>query len=170
MAFTNLEKTHMVLIHGQARRHSKLARQIYGERFPQKILPNARTLINVVQHLRDFGRFEMNKHDLSRQREDRILVPQEIFHEIKNQLRASTRRRLANPLGVSQFVVWLRVQNATQEIRQNRGIVKLFWFSWARRAEACIVNDGKHFEQLLSCFILCFFTRNYSLFTLLFSE
>jgi hypothetical protein len=158
MAFTNLEKTHMVLIHGQARRHSKLARQIYGERFPQKILPNARTLINVVQHLRDFGRFEMNKHDLSRQREDRILVPQEIFHEIKNQLRASTRRRLANPLGVSQFVVWLRVQNATQEIRQNRGIVKLFWFSWARRAEACIVNDGRHFEQLFSCLILCFYS------------
>jgi hypothetical protein len=25
-----------------------------------------------VQHLRDFGRFEMNKRDLGRQREDRI--------------------------------------------------------------------------------------------------
>jgi hypothetical protein len=152
-----------------AHRYSKLARQIYGERFPQKILPNARTFINVVQHLRDFGRFE-KKHDLSRQREDRILVPEEILHEIKNQLRASTRRRLANPLGVSQFVVWLRVQNATREIRQNRGIVNLFWFSWARRAEACIVNDGRHFEQLLSCLIYAFTRNMYSLFTLLFSE
>jgi hypothetical protein len=28
---------------------------------------NARTFVNVVQHLRDFGRFEMNKRDLGRQ-------------------------------------------------------------------------------------------------------
>jgi hypothetical protein len=30
-----------------------------------------------VQHLRDFGRFEMNKRDLGRQREDRIFVAEE---------------------------------------------------------------------------------------------
>jgi hypothetical protein len=52
-------------------------RKIYGEMFPQRILPNARTFVNVVQHLRDFGRFEMNKHDLGCQREDRILVVEE---------------------------------------------------------------------------------------------
>jgi hypothetical protein len=36
-----------------------------------------------VLHLRDFGHFEMNKRDLGRQREDRILVAEEeILHEI----------------------------------------------------------------------------------------
>jgi hypothetical protein len=30
-----------------------------------------------VQHLRDFGRFEMNKRDLGRQRDDRYLVAEE---------------------------------------------------------------------------------------------
>jgi hypothetical protein len=76
-----------------------------------------------VQHLRDFGRFEMNKRDLGRQREDRILVAEEeILHEIENQPQTSTRR-FANHLGVSQFVIWLRVQNAAQEIRQNRSIL-----------------------------------------------
>jgi hypothetical protein len=49
----------MVLIYGEARGHSELTRQIYGERFLQGILPNARTFVNVVQHLR-----EMNKRDL----------------------------------------------------------------------------------------------------------
>jgi hypothetical protein len=47
---------------------------------------NARTFVNVVQHLRDFGRFEMNKRDLESwpQREDRILVAEEeIHHEIQ---------------------------------------------------------------------------------------
>jgi hypothetical protein len=67
MAFTNLEITDMILIYGEAREHSELARQIYGGRFPQGILPNPRTFINVVQHLRDFGRFEMNERDLVRQ-------------------------------------------------------------------------------------------------------
>jgi hypothetical protein len=93
MAFTNLEKTDMVLIYGEVRGHSELTPQIYGERFPQKILPNALTFVNVVQHLRDFGRFEMNKRNLGRQREDRILVAEEeILHEIENQPRTSTRR------------------------------------------------------------------------------
>jgi hypothetical protein len=35
------------------------------------MLPNALTFVNVVQHLRNFGRFEMNKRDLSRQREEK---------------------------------------------------------------------------------------------------
>jgi hypothetical protein len=78
-------------------------RKIYGEMFPQRILPNARTFVNVVQHLRDFARFEMNKCDLGCQREDCILVAEEeILHEIENQPGINTRR-LANHLGVSQF-------------------------------------------------------------------
>jgi hypothetical protein len=115
MAFTNRYSFH----HGEARGHSELAWQIYGERSPQRILRNARTFVYVVQHLRDFGHFEMNKCDLGRQREDRILVAkEEILHEIENRARTSTRR-LANHLRVSQFVVWLRVQNAAagHEIR-----------------------------------------------------
>jgi hypothetical protein len=50
---------------------------------------------------------------------------------------------------VSQFVVWLRVQKAVQEIRKNRSILNRVRLYWARRAEACIANDGRHFEQLL---------------------
>jgi hypothetical protein len=50
----------------------------------QKILCNARTFANVAQHLRDFGRFKMNKRHLGRQREDRVLVTEEdIPHEIQ---------------------------------------------------------------------------------------
>jgi hypothetical protein len=38
--------------------HSELARQIYGEKLPQRIFRNARTFINVAQDPHDFGRFE----------------------------------------------------------------------------------------------------------------
>jgi hypothetical protein len=72
------------LLYDEAPGHSELARQIYGERLPQRILPNAQTFVNVVQHLRDFERFERNKRDLGRQREDRILVVEEdISREIQ---------------------------------------------------------------------------------------
>jgi hypothetical protein len=64
--------------------HLELAWQIYGEKLPQRILRNARTFVNVAQHLRNCERFEMNKRDLGRQRVDRILVAEEnIAHEIQ---------------------------------------------------------------------------------------
>jgi hypothetical protein len=53
--------------------------------------------VNVVQHLRDFGRFEMNKRDLGRQRKIGILVGEE---EI--------------PLEIQEHQ-----QNLTFEVRQN---------------------------------------------------
>jgi hypothetical protein len=56
---------------------------------------------------RDYGRFEIDKRDLGK---------------IENQPQIGTRR-LGNHLGVSQFVVWLRVQNAALEICENRGIL-----------------------------------------------
>jgi hypothetical protein len=65
-------------------------------------------------------------------------------------------------LGVLQ-IIWeflsLRVQNTAQEIRQNRGILSRVRFSWARRAKACIPNDGKHFKQLPWCFNLFFYSQ-----------
>jgi hypothetical protein len=40
MSFTNLEQNHNgFVIYGEARGHSELARQIYDERFSQRILP-----------------------------------------------------------------------------------------------------------------------------------
>jgi hypothetical protein len=109
MSFTNLEKPNMVLVYGEARGHSELARQIYGERFPQRILSNARNLYKRCAASSRFRAFEMKKRDLGRQREGRILVvEEEILHEIESQPRTNARR-LANHLRVSQFVVWLPV-------------------------------------------------------------
>jgi hypothetical protein len=93
----------MVLIYGEVRGNSELARQIYGEK---RYFPMHEKFVNVVQHLRDFGRFEMNKRDLGRQQEYHILIAEEEIHqEIENQSRTSTRCP-SNLLRVSQFVVW----------------------------------------------------------------
>jgi hypothetical protein len=123
----------VVLIYGGARGHSALTRQIYGERFLQRILPSARTFVNVVQHLRDFGRLEMNKRDLGRQREDRILfAEEETLQEIENQ---PSTRHLANHLGVSQFVFGCEFKTDLTKSAKT-GILNRVRLFWARRAES----------------------------------
>jgi hypothetical protein len=62
------------------------------------------------------------------------------------------KKKFFTKFKTTQFVVWLRVQNAAQEIRENRGILNRVGLSWTRRAEACVANDGKNFEQLLLYF------------------
>jgi hypothetical protein len=86
----------------------------------------------------------MNKRDLGCQREDRILVEEEeILHEIENQQRTNTPS-LANYF-FSQFASLKRCSGNSSK----QSIVNRVLLSWARRAEACIANDGKHFGQLL---------------------
>jgi hypothetical protein len=56
----------------------------------------------------------MNEYDLGRQGEDRILVTEEeILHEIENQ---PSIQRLANQLGIFQFVVWRTLKKQTSKI------------------------------------------------------
>jgi hypothetical protein len=64
MAFTNLEKTDMVLMCGETR----------GETFPQRIPTSYSQFMNLCKRcaasLRDFERLEINKRDLGCQREE----------------------------------------------------------------------------------------------------
>jgi hypothetical protein len=66
MSFANLEKTDMIF---DLWRTFRASTANLPEKLAQRIFRNARTFVNVAQHLRDFGRFEMDKRDLDRQRE-----------------------------------------------------------------------------------------------------
>jgi hypothetical protein len=124
--------------------------------------------VNVVQHLRDFGRFWMNKLSLGRQREDRNLVVEEkILHEIEKQPRTG---RLANHLGVCSLPASSK-RSAAQEIRQNRGILNWVGISWKPRVALKLA--WQTMASILSNFLEVSFytftsTHNYSHFTLLF--
>jgi hypothetical protein len=60
--------------------------------------------VNVVQHLRDFGCFEMNKRDLSRQRQHILVAEEEILHEIGNHPRTRTSCKSFGSLSVCSLV------------------------------------------------------------------
>jgi predicted DNA-binding protein (UPF0251 family) len=56
----------------------------------------------------------MNEYDLGRQGEDRILITEEgILREIENQ---PSIQRLANQLGISQFVVWRTLKKQRSKV------------------------------------------------------
>lgn len=104
--YTNIERTDMVLIYGEARGNAEEARRIYMERFPQRLAPAAGTFIKNVQHLRDHGTFKPQTQDRGRVRTRRILdVEPQILHTVEAEPGISTRR-LAVRHGISQFIAW----------------------------------------------------------------
>ena len=94
--------------HGNA---SQLARELWIERFPNCLIPCARTL--VVQNLRDHGTLKPATHDRGRDRTEKILQSEEqILQRVEEEPHISTRR-LAAEVGVSHFVVHPTVKNKT---------------------------------------------------------
>jgi hypothetical protein len=105
------------LIYGE---HSELAREIL----------DTSQCTNLAQRLRDFGRFEMNKCDLGRQREDRILAAEEdIPYETHESLPAVILINVWGGIVENHFVGPYvlppphYVQNGAQKIRETRGIL-----------------------------------------------
>jgi hypothetical protein len=100
----------MVLMYGEVRGHSELARQIYGERFPQKIVTSQNT--NLCKRCEAPSRFRAFRNEYlttilaANEKIAREVAEEEILYENENQPQTSTRH-LANHLRVSQFVVWL---------------------------------------------------------------
>jgi hypothetical protein len=104
------------------------------------VLPSARIFVNVVR-FRAF--FIMNKRDLRRQREDRILVAEEeILHGIENQ--PGTSRYLASCKSPGSFLVCSLAASSKRRSGNslNKSILNRVRLSWKHRAEPHIANDG----------------------------
>jgi hypothetical protein len=91
--YTNPELTDMVLIYGDALSNADEARRLYMERFPDRQVPCARTFVNGVQHLRDYGTFSRVNRDLAVSwtwslkfckllRKNRMLVADDLHYEV----------------------------------------------------------------------------------------
>jgi hypothetical protein len=103
---TNSKLTDMVLMYGEALSNAGAARRLYMERFPGRQVPCARTFVNAVQHLRDYGTFSpVNRNrGCSRSRSVLDLEP-EILQAVEEKPNVSCRR-LALRMCVSSFTIW----------------------------------------------------------------
>jgi hypothetical protein len=88
-----------------------------------------------AQYLGDFRRFEMNKRNLAILAANEKIVAEEILREIQNQPRTIVCE-FKTP--VRKFGKFVKTETSLHRV----------WLSWTHHAEACIANDGNHFEQL----------------------
>jgi hypothetical protein len=62
------------------------ARHMYQEQFPNRRIPNIRTIVRVVQHLRDHVFYKPQTQDRGGQRPDRVAkMRQDIWGNVENQ-------------------------------------------------------------------------------------
>ncbi|KAJ8954292.1 hypothetical protein NQ318_005875 [Aromia moschata] len=91
--FSNEEYTDMTLVYGFCEGNARLSVRVYGERFPNRRLPNHTTFTAVVTCLRETGRFAARTADYGRNRFVRTAdVEEEILARVEADPELSTRR------------------------------------------------------------------------------
>lgn len=135
--FTNIELTDIVLVYGAAGENSRQAQILYRERFPNRRIPDCRTFISTVQHLRDHGKFESVNADRGRTRTQRTLAAEEeILEAVENRPQLSCRR-LGLEIGVSSFVVWRTLKEQGLHPYHIQKVQALYPGDEEKRVEFC---------------------------------
>ncbi|KAJ8944120.1 hypothetical protein NQ318_013302 [Aromia moschata] len=103
--FSNEDYTDMILVYGFCEDNARLSVRVYGERFPNRRLPNHTTFTAVVRRLRETGRFAARTSDYGRNRFVRTAdVEEEILARVEADPELSTRR-IGAEMEVSKDVV-----------------------------------------------------------------
>ncbi|KAJ8943144.1 hypothetical protein NQ318_022885 [Aromia moschata] len=99
------EYTDMILVYGFCEGNVHLSVRVYGERFPNRRLPNHTTFTAVVRRLREIGRFAARTADYGRDRFVRTAdVEEEILARVEADPELSTRR-IGAEMEISKDVV-----------------------------------------------------------------
>ncbi|KAJ8940106.1 hypothetical protein NQ318_016022 [Aromia moschata] len=108
--FSNEEYTDMILVYGFCEGNERLSVRVYGERFPNRRLPNHTTFTAVVRRLRETGRFAARTADYGRNRFVRTAdVEEEILARVEADPELSTRR-IGAEMEVSKDVVHMTLK------------------------------------------------------------
>jgi hypothetical protein len=97
--------TDMVLAYGAEGGNAVQAQMVYREQFPDRVVPNSKTVTSSVQRLRDTGKFHPRTQDRGRDRSQRVLdIEPQILEAVEANSGTNTRR-VALQVGVSHHVV-----------------------------------------------------------------
>jgi len=111
MKFTSQEYTDMIVIYGIAGENTRMAVRIYAERFPGRVHPTKKTILRVVQRLRETGCLMHNRVNQAVRRrrvrdEKRVL---DAFYENPG----TSIRSAAREFGLSKY-------NVHRTLRENQ--------------------------------------------------
>lgn len=126
---------------------SRRAREAYGRKFPNRLLPNGRTFLRIVQRLRDHGSFHSNIVDngqVTNRRMDDTL--ENILDDVQQHPETSTRR-LALRYSVSQSTVERSLRDEGMYPFHLQKIQALFPTDFSKRIDFCEWLLRQHSEN-----------------------
>lgn len=104
--FENAEFADMHYMYGLADGNAFEARRLYAERFPQRIVPDARTFSSVHRRLREKGCFKPDHHLKGAQRTARTEETEIAVLNSVEQNPEISSRKIASNLNISHILVW----------------------------------------------------------------
>lgn len=106
LPFTNQEKADMHFIYGTANGNSAEARRLYGEKFPNRRLPNDKTFVRLHRQLCETGSFFGPRSNAGRAKSNRtVAVEEKILDMVADHPNTSTRA-VASQIEVSPSTTW----------------------------------------------------------------
>jgi hypothetical protein len=100
------EYADMHFVYGECSGNANAAVRRYEERFPQRRVPDSKTILSVAQRLRTTGSVLPKNQDVGRGRNAGMVnVEEEILHRVDEDSSISTRQ-IAREFGVSHWTVW----------------------------------------------------------------
>ncbi|GBL98232.1 hypothetical protein AVEN_174043-1 [Araneus ventricosus] len=101
LPFTNMEKADMHFIYGTANGNGSEAQRLYGERFPDRLLPDRKAFERLHRKLCVTGSFLASRSDAGRARTDGALVVEEDILDVVDDQSSTSARAVARQLHVS---------------------------------------------------------------------
>lgn len=104
--FTNTESADMHYLYGLADGNAYKARRLYQRRFPNRVVPDARTISSTHRRLCETGSFEPNNHLKGAPQTARTpAIELAVLNSVEENPDISTRK-VANNLNISHVLVW----------------------------------------------------------------
>lgn len=104
--FTNKEKAEMHLIYGAADGNGAEAQRMYGERFPNRRLPNRKTFERLHRQLCETGSFLASRSNAGRAKKDESVVVAEAILDVVAAQPSTSTRTVARQVDTSQSMTW----------------------------------------------------------------
>lgn len=159
------EYADMHFVYGECSGNANAAVRRYEERFPQRRVPDRKTILAVAQRLRTTGSVLPKNQDVGRGRDARIVnVEEEILHRVDEDPSTSTRQ-IAREVGVSHWTVWRTLKESLLYPYHVQRVQSLTANDFCPRRRFCewLVRMSDQ-NPLFHCNILmtdeCCFTRN----------
>lgn len=162
--YSNEEYVDMIISYGAAQQNAALARRIYQQRFPNRIIPSVNTFLRVIQRGRETGNLQPKKgRGGGRPNEYAVNVEEEILERVDVEATTSTRQ-ISRQVVASQSFVWRTLKRNGLHPYHLQRVQGLIPADYPSRQQFCEwflnrINEENHFATNVLVTDECCFSR-----------